>query len=149
MSSTSVNETAGKANCIPCSTMDSSFLLPKDVVQSKLQSTLPLWTLAFEQSQDADDLSSYDVLTRTFVAKNFQAAMDAINAMGVIAERESHHPDFHLTNYRNVKIVVWTHTLKGITENDLTLAALLDEVEIQCSPKWLKAHPYAERTERD
>ena len=67
--------------------------------------------------------------------------------MGAIAERESHHPDFHLTNYRDVEITLWTHKLGGITENDLKLAEMLDnEVKIEYSPKWLKAHPEASTT---
>ena len=49
------------------------------------------------------------VLVCDFTAKNFQAAMDALQAMGTIAERENHHPDFHLTNYRDVRIEIFTH----------------------------------------
>lgn len=64
--------------------------------------------------------------------------------MGAIAERESHHPDFHLTNYRNVDVQLYTHKLGGVTENDVQLAEILDkEVTIVYSPKWLEAHPEA------
>ena len=82
-------------------------------------------------------------ITRSFVAKNFQAAIQAINDMGVIAEREGHHPNFHLTNYRNVDVVIYTHNVQGITVNDLILAQLFDkEVKIVYSPKWLKSNPH-------
>ena len=75
------------------------------------------------------------------------AALDCINEMGVIAEREGHHPDFHLTEYRNVKIVLFTHKLGGVTTNDLQLAKMLDaEVTVKYSPKWLQSHPEAEAT---
>jgi hypothetical protein len=80
----------------------------------------------------------------------FQAALDSINAMEAIAERESHHPDFYLTNYRDCEIILYTHKLQGITENDLVLAEMLDkEVQVTYSPKWLKQHPVAntEKTE--
>jgi len=30
-----------------------------------------------------------------------------------IAEGEGHHPDFHLTSYRNVRVVVYTHAILG------------------------------------
>ena len=83
------------------------------------------------------------MISKSLVAKTFQAALDALNEMGAIAEREGHHPDFHLTSYRNVQIDLFTHSLQGITENDLTLAELLDQVPIEYSPKWLKEHPAA------
>ena len=79
--------------------------------------------------------------------KTFQAALDAINAMGAIAERENHHPDFHLASYREVRVDIYTHSVKGVTENDITLAELfMQEVKIVYSPKWLKEHPEAQQS---
>jgi len=75
--------------------------------------------------------------------------MDSINEMGVIAEREGHHPDFHLTNYRHVEIEIFTHKIDGLTTNDFVLAQkLTDEVSVAYSPKWLKSHPEAQRTSK-
>ena len=83
-------------------------------------------------------------LSRTFTAKNFQAALDAITAVGSIAERVGHHPDLHLTSYRNVEIVLYTHTVGGVTQVDIELAKLIDaEVKILYSPKWLRDNPGA------
>ena len=94
-----------------------------------------------------DKGSSIVYLYRNFTAKHFQAALDAINAMGAVAEAESHHPNFHLTNYRDVLVEIWTHKLGGVTENDLVLAQELDvRVRIEYSPKWLQAHPEASGT---
>ena len=118
--------------CVPCSSLDTSALLSRDQVQQQLES-LPLWTLQVNHQ------TLY--LSRAFVAKNFQSALDGINAMGAIAEREGHHPDFHLTQYRNVEINMWTHKLNGITQNDIDMCRMLDtEVEVVYSPKWLKEH---------
>lgn len=133
-------------NCVPCSGLDSSAVLPLEQVQSHLQSTLPLWTLRQITGQDAPP--NAQKLSRSFVAKSFQAALDAINAMGTIAEEENHHPDFHLTNYREVQIDLFTHKLNGITQNDLVLAEKLDQVSILYSPKWLKAHPEADSSSK-
>ena len=55
-------------------------------------------------------------------------------------------PDFHLTAYRQLQIVVATHKLDGLTENDFLLAELLDKVPIDYSPKWLREHPEAQGT---
>ena len=91
-----------------------------------------------------DSTSTANKISRKFTAKNFQCALDAINAMGDIAEREGHHPDFHLTSYREVEIVLYTRKLGGVTQNDLSLAKMLDcETEVVYSPKWLKEHPEA------
>jgi 4a-hydroxytetrahydrobiopterin dehydratase len=46
-------------------------------------------------------------LSRQFVAKNFVAAANFFNELVVIAEEEQHHPDFLLTAYRNVEILIW------------------------------------------
>ena len=118
--------------------MDESHLLKVDEELPKIihERLLGLWVLA----PDGKSIS------RAFVARNFQAALDAINAMGAIAEEESHHPDFHLTSYRQLEIVVSTHKLGGLTENDLVLAELLNKVPIDYSPKWLREHPEAKVT---
>ena len=121
--------------CEPCSGLDDSALLSVDVVNERLVS-LPLWQLKTDPAPS---------LSRHYVCKNFQCALDSINQMGVIAEREFHHPNFHLVNYREVEIHLWTHKLNGVTENDLILAEMLDkEVDVVYSPKWLKEHPEAE-----
>lgn len=136
---TSEADLSHKPTCIPCSTMDSTHLLDDEKL-AQFMIDLPLWSL----SKSDKDVTC---LCRSFTAKNFQSALNAINAMGRIAERESHHPDFHLTNYRNVDIQLYTHKLGGVTENDLQLANMLDEeVKIVYSPKWLDAHPEAEES---
>lgn len=121
--------------CVPCESLDTSALLTREQVQESIQETISLWTI-----QETPNQTMY--LSRTFIAKNFQAALDCINAIGVIAEREGHHPDLHLTNYRHVEICLYTHSLSGITRNDVNMCAMLDrEVSIVYSPKWLKEHP--------
>ena len=82
-------------------------------------------------------------LRRTFVSKGFQSALDFLVAAGGAAEARGHHPDLHLTGYRNVSIVVYTHFLKGLTENDFLLCMDIDACKVAYSPKWLKANPAA------
>ena len=119
--------------CIPCSELDSSALLPIDEVTKKLED-MPLWTL--QQSSEG-----IYCISRRYIAISFQAALDSINAMGVIAEREGHHPDFHLTNYREVEVVLLTYKLNGLTMTDIDLAKLFDsDVDVKYSPKWRKEH---------
>lgn len=132
--------TAAKSSCEPCKSLNENHLLNIEKVQEALQTTHPMWDFKENSSNSAPALS------RKFTAKNFMAAMNALNAFGDIAEREGHHPDFHLTSYREVEVVLYTHKLGGITENDLILAKQLDEeVNVEYSPKWLKAHPEAQK----
>ena len=136
-----VRSAGQQEKCVPCSSLDESHALSEDEINLRVQ-TLPLWSVGFKTDE------SHCYLFRRFTAKNFRAALDAINAMGEIAEDESHHPDFHLTNYRGVLIEIWTHKLRGVTENDIVLAQKLDNVKIEYSPKWLREHPAADWTSK-
>ncbi len=60
--------------------------------------------------------------------KDFQAAVDFINKIAQVAESEDHHPDLHLTGYRNLVIEFSTHAIGGLSENDFILAAKIDQI---------------------
>lgn len=70
-------------------------------------------------------------ISRSWVVKNFMAGIEFFNKVAALAESEGHHPDLHLEGYRNVKIVIWTHAVGGLTENDFILAAKINEVPVQ------------------
>jgi 4a-hydroxytetrahydrobiopterin dehydratase len=67
-------------------------------------------------------------IRREWVARNFVAAIDFFNKVAQLAEAEGHHPDLHLSGYRNVAIEVWTHAIGGLSENDFILAAKIDQI---------------------
>ncbi len=122
--------------CVPCESLDPSSLITIQQAEEEIDK-IPLWKIdvGFDRVKK---------ISRSFTAKNFQSALDAINAVGAIAEREGHHPDLHLTSYREVEIVIYTHSVGGVTLNDVTLAQMIDnEVKIVYSPKWLKENPDA------
>lgn len=99
---------------------------------------LPLWS-----SKNGSAIS------RSFVAKDFSSALTALNDIGNIAEREGHHPDLHLTSYREVVIVLYTHSVRGVTGNDIVLAKMIDaEVKIDYSPEWLLMNRKAAGTQK-
>jgi 4a-hydroxytetrahydrobiopterin dehydratase len=132
--------TLSTVKCVPCESMDASLCLSNERIQQHIAEQIPLWTVGSN-----GNTSSF--LTRSFLVRNFQAALDCINAMGAVAEAESHHPDFHLTNYRQLQIVIYTHKLNGVTNNDIVLARLIDlKVKIDYSPKWLRENPQAMTT---
>ena len=70
-------------------------------------------------------------ISRSWTMKNFMAGIDFFNKIAALAEEEGHHPDLHLEGYRNLKIVLWTHAVGGLTENDFILAAKINLLPVQ------------------
>lgn len=60
-------------------------------------------------------------LEREFRFKDFAAALDFVNRVGELAERERHHPDIAI-HYNKVILRWWTHTAGGVTDRDRELA---------------------------
>ncbi|HTU22891.1 MAG TPA: 4a-hydroxytetrahydrobiopterin dehydratase [Gemmataceae bacterium] len=69
-------------------------------------------------------------IRREWRVKDFATALDFFNRVGQVAETEDHHPDLHLTGYRNVVIELSTHAVGGLTENDFILAAKIDPLPV-------------------
>ncbi len=66
-------------------------------------------------------------LYKKFKFKNFVDAMKFVNKIAEIAENEGHHPDF-CVHYNKVEIELWTHAIKGLSENDFIVAAKIDNL---------------------
>lgn len=94
--------------------------LPPEQVQ-KLLGSLPAWKLVEGGKR----------IRREWRVKDFMEGLAFFNRVAKIAEAEDHHPDLHLTGYRNVTIEISTHAVGGLTENDFILAAKIDEVPVE------------------
>jgi 4a-hydroxytetrahydrobiopterin dehydratase len=70
-------------------------------------------------------------IRKEWVAKDFSTAIDFFHQVATIANAEDHHPDLHLTGYRNVAIELSTHAIGGLSENDFILAAKIDRLPIE------------------
>lgn len=46
--------------------------------------------------------------------------------MGALAEAEGHHPDLRLFGYNNILLELSTHSLGGLTVNDIVMAVKID-----------------------
>ena len=66
-------------------------------------------------------------LWREYTFKDFARAIKFINKVAEIAESEGHHQDIHV-HWNLVKLVLWTHDVGGLSENDFILAAKLDKM---------------------
>ena len=64
-------------------------------------------------------------IEREFKFPDFKSALDFVNRIGEIAEREDHHPDIELS-WGRVGVRIWTHKIDGLTESDFILAAKID-----------------------
>ncbi|MCM2372983.1 4a-hydroxytetrahydrobiopterin dehydratase [Aporhodopirellula aestuarii] len=67
-------------------------------------------------------------ISRKINTKNFARAVTLINQIADLAEEQAHHPDLHLTGYRHLQIVLSTHAIGGLSENDFIIAAKIDEL---------------------
>jgi 4a-hydroxytetrahydrobiopterin dehydratase len=68
-------------------------------------------------------------LERTFKLKNFIEAMAFTNKIGMIAEKEDHHP-LIVTEWGRVTVAWWTHKIKGLHKNDFIMAAKTDALSL-------------------
>ena len=69
-------------------------------------------------------------IRREWRVKDFATALDFFNRVGQIAEAENHHPDLHLSGYRNVVVEISTHAIDGLSESDFILAAKIDVLPV-------------------
>jgi 4a-hydroxytetrahydrobiopterin dehydratase len=74
-------------------------------------------------------------IRRRWKMKNFAAGIEFLGRVAELAEAEGHHPDVHLTGYRNVTIELTTHAIDGLSENDFILAAKVNELEVPLQAK--------------
>ena len=64
-------------------------------------------------------------ITRTFVFKDFPAAIKFVNAAAKLAEKAWHHPDIDI-RWNKVTLTLTTHDAGGLTEKDFALARKFD-----------------------
>ena len=104
-----------KKKCLPCEGIGRA--MTQQEISEQLKS-FPQWALAKNAKS----------IERSYVLKNFVQAVEWVNRIKDIAETQGHHPDLHLTGYKNLKVVLYTHALGGVTENDLIVAAKIDQL---------------------
>ncbi len=104
-----------RKTCVPCD-VDTPPLSKERA--KELARELPAWTL--EQAKPR--------LRRDYAFPDFAAAMHFVNDVAAVAEQEGHHPDIEI-RYDRVKLVLWTHAIGGLSENDFIVAAKIDALE--------------------
>jgi 4a-hydroxytetrahydrobiopterin dehydratase len=72
---------------------------------------------------------SGDEISRTIDCGTFPKALEFVNAVGELAEAANHHPDIDI-RWKNVKLLLTTHSDGGLTQKDLDLARQIDQIPI-------------------
>lgn len=103
--------------CIPCEGGSVKPLPRADAERLLLE------IMGWDLSKNAKEIS------KEFVFKNFDKAMDFVNMVADTAEFEGHHPDIHIS-YNTVRFNLSTHAIKGLSENDFIMAAKIDGIRI-------------------
>lgn len=102
--------------CIPCEQKKGTAPLSKEAID-QLFVELTGWEIA----------KNYKSIVKDLVFTNFDKAMDFVNVVADLAEFEGHHPDIDI-RYNKVKLVLSTHSIGGLSENDFILAAKIDRI---------------------
>ncbi len=105
-----------KKKCIPCE--GGAKPLSKRKIAQFLK-ILPEWILR----------SRGKWIRRKYRMKNFASAIEIIQKIACAAELAGHHPDLHLTRYRELVVDLSTHAVGGLTENDFILAAQIESMD--------------------
>jgi 4a-hydroxytetrahydrobiopterin dehydratase len=87
----------------------------EEEIAQKLQQELPHWY--YENGW----------IRRKYRTSGWKATLMVVNAVGHLAEAAWHHPDLTVS-YAFVIVKLVTHSAKGVTDKDFTLAKKIEEV---------------------
>jgi len=65
---------------------------------------------------------------KEFSFESFGESIKFVNFVAEIAEENQHHPSI-IINYKEVKLMLTTHSESGLTEKDFMMAKLIDGIK--------------------
>ncbi len=68
-----------------------------------------------------------DKIEKQFQFKDFSEALAFIVRIGVLAEKQNHHPELYNV-YNKVTIALTTHDVNGLSDKDFLLATSIDAI---------------------
>ena len=102
-----------KKRCVPCE--GGMPPLPQEKVDELLKE-VPEWEL--EEGK----------VVRRFKFKDFKEAISFVNKVADLAESENHHPNISIFGWNKVKLIFFTHAIKGLSKNDFIMAAKVNQL---------------------
>lgn len=100
--------------CVPC-TGETPPIPPEEIA--------PL-LIRLERGWEVEDGTK---LVKRFRVPGFVGAVAFVNAVAPVAEEEGHHPDLYV-RWGEVRVILWTHAINALSENDFAMAAKIDRV---------------------
>ena len=100
--------------CVPCEDASTSKLSLEEA--EELNKQIEGWGL--------EEKNGHLQISKEFRFADFKEALDFVNKVGAIAQEQGHHPNLYII-YNKVKVVLYTHVIAGLHENDFILAAKL------------------------
>ena len=107
-------ERLASKSCVPCRGGIDPLSAPE---ARRLLEGTPGWTLEGDGKR----------LRRSFEFRDFVEAMKFVNRVADLAEQQGHHPDIAI-HWNKVELVLWTHKIGGLHENDFILAAKIQRL---------------------
>lgn len=68
-----------------------------------------------------------DMLVRTWQFTSFRRAIDFVNQLALLMEKEGHYPDINVS-YRHVQVEMSSHEAGGLTERDFSLISQINAI---------------------
>ena len=112
-----LNSDLHRKKCVPCQ----GGIAPMSQEQAAaLMEQVPGWNL----------VESARLIRRSFTFRNFMAAQNFANAVGLLSETENHHPDISY-GWGYCTVSFYTHKTGGLHENDFIMAAKVNELSVR------------------
>lgn len=102
-----------KKHCMPC---EGGTPPLADKKEDELIKQTPGWILLRDGTHK---------ITREFKFEDFKKTMAFVNKIADLAESEGHHPDIKIV-YSKVQLDLFTHAVRGLSENDFIMAAKIN-----------------------
>lgn len=107
--------TLADKKCVPCDDPNTPKLTWDEA--EKLKKEVDNWVL--------EEKNGHLQISKRFKFKDFKQSLEFVNKVGEIAQEQDHHPNLYII-YNKVKVVLYTHIIGGLHENDFIIAAKID-----------------------
>ena len=84
--------------------------------------------VALKELHDWVEVEDRDAIRKTFHFSNFSEAWGFMSQVALAAEKMDHHPEW-FNVYNRVEIILTTHDVEGVTDRDIKLARIINELE--------------------
>jgi 4a-hydroxytetrahydrobiopterin dehydratase len=82
-------------------------------------------SVLFSDLSDGWEVYEDKELRKEYFFNTYKDAISFVNILANLSEEEAHHPFIHI-NYKKVVVILFTHKINGLHENDFILASKCD-----------------------